>query len=364
MTFTLNILAREITAAIAACASVVDSHSQIPILRCTRIHVADGQASFTATNTDQTVVAKAACEGAGTICIDTAALSAKVQTLKPDATVSFAGDGKSVTITQGRTRWVAPVLLDADFPHFTDLDEEPVNVGKDFIAGLKQCIPAVDVGDTRYYLEGAHLDGDRVVATNGKQLRIVQHGTTIAHKVTIPAKAVNKIVAMFPEGAAVRTTQNTISFSTPSLMMKTKVAEGEYPAYRRITEGAATDHHSVISVRPDAFSEALARAIAIKASGEKAGSFINIQLRFREGEIEFFTRNTDGEEGSDFALCERLAGEDADIAFNGAYLASSIQSLDCANVEISYGPHSSPIIMRAAGSERENVRLIMPRKFA
>ncbi len=361
MTFTMSILAREITAAISACAQIVDSHSQIPILRCTRIAVADGMASFTATNTDQSVVAKAACDGSGIICVDTAALSAKVQTLKPDSIVSFVGDGKSVTITQGRTKWVAPVLVD-DMPVFAEIDAVSVSVDASFIKGLEQCMPAAEPdGSARAYLQGVYLDGDRIVATDGRQLRIVQHSATLADSILVPNRAASKIAGMFSDGAEVRCSKLAVSFSTDRLTMRTKLVDATFPAYRRVVPVGSD---GLVRVGAQELLGAITRAAAIRASGEKAGSFINMQMRIRESEIEMFARNNDGEEGSDFTQSERLSGSDVDIGFSGAWLIASVKSLDCDNIEILYGGQGDPVVMRPINSPIENIRVVMPRHFS
>lgn len=354
----MSIMARETAHAISMCAQVVDAGSKIPILKCTRISVADGMAEFMATDTNQTVVAKAACEGDGIILIDTQALDAKVRTLKADQIVNFKGDDKSVTITQGRTRWVAPVLMD-DMPAYVEIEGDAVAVGEDFIEGLKQCLPAAEIGG-RYYLAGAHLDGDRIVVTDGKQVRLFQHDAILPHKMIVPKIAADKIISMFPEGAAVRSSELAASFSTDTLTLKTKMVDGTYPDYRRVIPA---NHPGALQVLTADFVAALSRAVAIRASGEKSGTFINTRMCIRESEIEFRTVNQDGEEGSDFCEIERASGADIDITFKGEWLLAAIKSIDLPRVEILYGDKIEPIIIRPYKGEFENLRLVMPRAF-
>lgn len=357
----MQIMAREIAHAISMCGQVVDSASKIPVLRSTRISVADGMASFYATDTNQSVQAKAACEGAGVVLIDTQALDAKVRTLKPDMTVNFKGDDKSVTITQGRTRWVAPVLMD-DMPPYQAIDAAPVWVSADFIKGMEQCMPASEqAGSPREYLAGVYLDGDRIVATDGKQMRIFQHGVSVVGTVLVPSRAAAKITAMFPDGAEVRCSNLAASFSTEHLTLRTKLVDATFPDYRRVLPASQP---GLVQVGAQELLQAITRAAAIRASGEKSGSFINMQMRIRESEIEVFTRNTDGEEGSDFTPCERVSGADMDIGFSGAWLIACVKSLDCDNIEISYGGQGDPVVMRPINSAVENIRVVMPRVFS
>ncbi len=87
-------------------------------------------------------------------------------------------------------------------------------------------------------------------------------------------------------------------------------------------------------------------------------------MRVREGEIEMFARNSDGEEGSDFTSCERISGPDVDIGFAGAWLIASVKSLDCDNIEIAYGGQGDPVVMRPINAAMENIRVVMPRRFS
>ena len=359
MTFTMSILAREITAAIAACAQIVDSHSQIPILRCTRIAIADGMASFTATNTDQSVVAKAACDGAGIICVDTAALSAKVQTLKPDAVISFVGDGKSVTITQGRTRWIIPLLNPDDFPFAqvaSQLDGEPIEMDAATIASLAVARGAVLPGAPSNYA-GVWIDGGHIVAVDGRQMRILKG--IDGPSCVLPHVAIDKIVAMFKDdGARVRVSESAAQFTSATLLLKTKLMEAKPSDWRAGLTRFDSQSVNVCTVDAELFMQACKRAAAIQASGEKAGSFINMQVKFRDDRIDILTRNREGEEGNDAVEC--MGGANSDVGVNGGLLIAALDTLS-GRIEVRYGVPRDAVIMRDASG---SVRVVFPRIFS
>lgn len=363
MTFHLKIMAREISAAVAACAQISDTATKIPILATTRIAVAGGFAEFTATNADQQIIVRAAGEGDGVACINVAALSAKLQTLRPNEPVEIAGDGKSVEIRQGRTKWKTPVLLD-DFPIARPVEGEPVKLGKDFIAALNQSFSAIDPGEPRVLLQGASIGGHRVVSTNGKQTRMIAFDGEIPGEFIVPARVMSRIMALFPEGCSVVSSGNSAAFANDYITLQSKLIEGTFPDMDRLMEGVNANAVNAINLDAEEFTAAITRAAAIRASGEKSGSFINLQLRIRDGEVEIYTRNLEGEEGNDACRCERTEGGDADIGLNGAYLIASAQSLPCDTIQIRYGTERDPIIMSPVGSARENIRALMPRIFS
>lgn len=357
MTFHAEMPARDAASALAACLRVAE-RGTIPILQCTLISVESGVASFTATNTDQTIVARRPAEGAGALCLDTVTLDAKVKALAPDGLVLFDADDKFVTISQGRTKWKMPLLPPDDFPSqvATEIEGEAVKVGKEFIAGLKQCATAIESGTgARDWLVGARLADERIISTNGRQMRIIWHGHKLAHSVTIPTQAVGAVSAMFPDGCEIRVSELAASFSSDNLTLKTKVIDATYPDYRRVLKSATDTLDGLAIVEKEEFAAALTRASTVRADK----SFIDLELRFRGEGIEFHTRNIEGEEGFDFVQCERTSGVDSDVKFSGAALIKSLVSLDCAAMEIAYGKNSDPIVMRPVGAEHENIRLVM-----
>lgn len=357
----MQIMARELSAAIAACATVADANSKIPILRTTRIAIDGGFASMIATNTEQTITVRAACAGSGVTCIDTGLLSAKIMTLRPNEPVVFEGDGKFVAISQGRTKWRVPVLLD-DFPLPTPVDGEPVKLGKDFIAALNQAFSVIDPGGPSF-ISGAFIGGKTVMATNGKTARIIEFDGNLPRDTIIPARVVGRVTAMFPDGATVTTSENAATFSTEFVTLKTRLVEGIFPDIRRVISSFDQSLVNTFTVDADEFSGVIMRASAIGKSGEKSGAFINMQLRIRADEIEIATRNLNGEEGSDFCRCERT-GEDADIGIKGDDLVLAVQSMPSDTYQVRYGGKENPFVMSPLGSTRENIRVIQPRIFS
>lgn len=359
MTFSLRIFTREIASALAACSHIADANSKIPILKATRIEISDGTARFMATNSEQTIVVRAACEGHGVACVDTAALHQKIQALRPAEVVSIEGDGKQVTITQGRTKWKVPVMLD-DWPInvIQPVKGDAVKVGREFMGALTIAKAATLPSATTNYA-GVWIDSGHVLAVNGREFRAIESATLPS--CVISTVTVDKATTLFKDGAEVTVGEYAIQFSTDFLTLKSNLLQLKAADWKTIMERIrSTLVHSCIA-DASTLAACMKRAAAIGASGEKSGSFINMQVRFREGEIGIYTRNLLGEEGNDDNPCE--GGGEADIGVNGGLIIAALETLS-GPVRLSYGTARDAIILEPAGSDQTNIRAVFPRVFS
>lgn len=357
MTFQLTMMTREIASALATVGPVVDKSSAIPVLKTIRITIAGGVVEFVGTNTVQTIIARAACQGSGAICIDAMSLDAKIRALRQSEPVTITGDDGFVTVSQARTRWKTPCLPAADFPgQVADpVKGETVKVGAEFMDAIERAATCVDQNDPREYLRGVHL-ADVVVSTDGRSMAIMD-GMAEFPGVTIPVATIKAIAAM--KHAVATVSESAIQFATEWTTIKTQLVAGNYPQFRRVVP---VDMPGAAIVDRKEFMASAARASAIRADNEKSGSFIALDIKVRDGEIELAATNREGEEGSDFVPCERQSGDDADICVSGSLMIRAVQSLDCDTIRIEYRDHMSPIVMSPVASDRENIRIVMPRR--
>lgn len=362
MTFHLSIMAREIASAVSACAQVVDANSKIPILKCMRISVSDNFVSFMATNTDQTVIAKAACEGAGTICIDTPSLDLKIKSLRPDKIVRIEGDDKFVMVTQDRTKWKIPVLID-DWPIAVTkpVSGNPVIVGREFVSALKQTIGLVNSSHPTPALTGVNIDDTRIRSTDAKRMRSVGI-PPVGFSFIMPIAIASKLITLTPEGGQLRADENRMSISTEFLTVISRLVPGPFPDLDKAISRFSDRMKSTATADSDEFLAALRRSGSIGQTGEKQNAFLNMQLRFRADEVEIYSRNLDGEEGNDFSRIQR-DGADADIGVVGNEVIDEIDSLDCDTVSIEYGDAETPVRISAVGRELPSFRIVQARTF-
>ena len=359
MTFSIRIMTRELVSAISACAQVVDTASKIPILRTVHMTAADGRLSIIATNTTQTVTARAACSGEGTVCLDMANLDVKVRALRQGDPVEIVSDGTAfVIVSQGRTKWKLPTLMAEDFPvkAAEPVKGKAVKVPDGFMVAMRHVSAGVDPNEPREYLRGVHM-ADVLVGTNGHMLALADAGAKFAG-ITIPASAIKAISAMSGDVTATASAK-AVEFSTEWMTVRTQVLEGSFPDFRRVVP---SDLPGCLVVDRQEFRAAVIRAASIRADGDKAGAYIPVDVKIRDGEIELFASNREGEEGSDFVACDRQSGDDADIRVAGGLLIKAIDSMECETVKVAYKDYISPVVMSPSVGDREDIRIVMPRQ--
>lgn len=359
MTFQLTIMTREIASALALVAPVIDKSSAVPILKTVRIAVTGGIVEFVGTNTVQTIIARAACSGSGAIAIDAASLDTKIRALRQSDPVTLTQDDGFVTVSQARTRWKTPCLPASDFPgQVADpVKGEAVRADASLIAAAMAVLPNAAVNNpARAHLEGVHMGAD-IVATDGHSMGLIASDVDVGGAI-VPSVAVHMLAKMTGE-IDVTKSEGSIQFATQWLTVKTQLVEGTYPDIRRIIP---IDLPGMVTVNREDLRAAINRAGAIGSDGEKSSAYVPVVLKIRANEVEIQASNRAGEEGSDFVTCSRVSGDDIDIRFSRTIIMRGVDGLDCDAVEIRYLDEKSPMIISPVASDRENIRIVMPRR--
>lgn len=373
--FALACMANQLAGALAAAGTVTDHGLKIPLLKATRIEVGGGSASIIATNTDQSIHKRIAAEGSGVVHLDTAALTAKITALKQTAPVAIEGDGKAVTITQGRTRWKLPVLANTSVYDFVTsaaaIEGAEITLpGERLRFALAGVRTSASTDASRYYLAGPYVDfgdGLRLVATDGNTLAVIQvPGEFARHDgFIVPMKAVDAIARLFDPETPLTMIFNdqTFTLGDGETLFRSKMIEGVYPDWRRVVPSS----EGAVYVDGAEFVAAIERVSAIRENVGTASKFVPVTMIFRETEIELTTQNGDGEEGSDYCACERIVGEaDYHVVISADMITSALRSFGAVDtVRIGYGstkarrPNDPPptMMLSRAAAEGDDFRL-------
>lgn len=351
MTFSMRIMARELRAAVDTCAGVADRMGAIPVLAAIRIEISGGIASFMATNTQQTIVHRAACEGSGSICVDAGSLDMKVKTLR-DGEVAMVADDKFLSVGQGRTKWKLPVILD-DFPASLMIKAtgDAIKLPPRFAATLSRVsASAHPEGSARAYLEGVCIDGDMMVATDASRMAVSPIGVSVTSDPSIiPIKACAKIASLDGE-ISIRIAGTSAIFETETVSIKTQLVDGTYPDWRRVVPDGHPHHVNVD--RADLIAS-IKRASSTTADATKDRA---APMRLTIGdEIECLTRNAAGEEGVDYVACDRH-GDEIAIGINAPVFLGAIESLTGEKIRVEYRDPTSAIKITSG----DDVRVVMP----
>lgn len=367
MTFSMRIMARELAACIQAANTVTDTGVKLPILRATHISIDTGTATFIATNTDQTVSCRAACQGSGVVVLDTAMLLTKSAVCKPDQPIDFDGDGKTVEAKQGRVKWKMPCLSPDEFPLSVaeQIASDPVPViGRDICAALNRTREALQPKSPNI-LGGIYFD-----FTDGK-LRLVGAARAGMHIVEIPGFApveragfvlpetsIGQVASLFQGAASCELRSSALAFSLTSenLMYRSKLIEGNFPPYRQVIP-----QNSPGQVVADAaeLSSAIKQALAIRDDGKS----LRLKMNIDEDEISIRVTNADGEESESACPIEREDGKPVSFSLSPSRLMKALATLDCDTVRIGYSDHMSAFSISPVAGEAENLRVIMPMRM-
>lgn len=361
--FRLRLMARELSACINAANVVTDTGVKIPVLMSTHISISGARATFTATNTDQTISCQAACEGEGAALLNTAMLLSKAAVLRQDAPVDFIGsdDGRTVTASQGRAKWVMPCLPPSDFPMEVakpvDAPELALNM-QDIFGNLQAARDGIDprVPDIR---QGVYFDFDeglRLVGCAAAMIHVAQIPTvTETYKnFVMPDKSCAHVEALFKGVSSARLRVSELAFSIESdgLFFRSKLLEGTYVPWRKIIPES---YAGTALIDGKEFGDAVKRALAIRDDGKSGFKF---RIRFDE-EVTITARNVEGEESEDACRAE-IIGEPMEFLVSSARLMKALASLDCDVLKVQYTERDRPIFFSPNGSERMNFRAVAP----
>lgn len=361
--FQMRIMARELAACISAAHTVTDSGVKLPILRATHIAIENGTATFIATNTDQTVQTRAACQGSGVVVLDTQMLLSKASVCNPEQPIDFDGDGKIVTASQGRTKWKMPCLTPDEFPLIVaaQVDAEPVSVvGRDLVAALVKAREGMQPKNPNI-LGGAHFDfssgGLHIVGAAGAGLHSVQvpgFAATQYENFTLPETSLGHVQTLFQGAATCEMRASALAFSltSDSLMYRSKLLEGTYPPYRNVIPRGVPGR---ILLDAAEFAATIRQALAIRDDGKS----LRLAVHIENGAAVRVT-NSDGEESTAECSGDHQSGTPVELKLSPSRLAKALATLDADTLQIEYTDHMSPIVISPVGAEFENLRVIMP----
>ncbi|RVL43705.1 DNA polymerase III subunit beta [Sinorhizobium meliloti] len=271
---------------------------------------------------------------------------------------------EAVTIRSGRSRIKVPILPLADFP-ILDQGELPfaVSLGS---SSFIRCLSAVDYAcsteETRHYLNGVFLDASEAglmfVATDGHRMarRLlpssdVDDPIESMPKVILPRETAPLLVKHLPkdETLSISLSEFRIRFAAGNIVIISKLVEGTYPDYRRLSPGS---HKIRARISGAELKAAIARVLTVNT--EKGNA---VRFTFDKTSATLTSRPGDAGEAEDVVT----AASDGEfvVGMNGAYLRESIDHLDTEEIELDFNDPASPILLRKPG-ETDTHTIIMP----
>jgi DNA polymerase-3 subunit beta len=354
----LTITKDQIIAGLQAVQNVVSTRTTLPILSNVLIRAEDGHVEFTATDLDVTVACKVEAKvikpGATTLPVKklfgiVRELQGEIEIETDDKNLSSIRSGSSFFKIHGLAADEFPPM-----PKFKD-DKKVSQPQENIRAMIRKTSFAVSTDESRYVLNGIFIslkEGKMTfVATDGRRLALVDEEVDISEKSAgefiVPAKAVNELNRLLQDKGDVELKfgENQASFALKSengfsVLLITKLIEGNYPNYRQVIPGEAKER---IPVGREELVQALRRAEIM--TSEKANS---VKLAFGKNVLTITANSPEvGEARETMAI--NYKGKELAIAFNPRYLIDPLNALTEDEVFIELIDELSPGVIKING---------------
>ena len=354
----ITIAKDQIIAGLQAVQNVVSTRTTLPILSNVLLKADKGRVEFTATDLDVTVACsvEAKVEKSGSTTVPVKKLFGIVRELNGE--IEIETDEKNVTsIRSGGSFFKIHGLAADEFPPLPKFkDDKKVALPQETVrAMLKKTSFAVSTDESRYVLNGIYIslkDGKMtLVATDGRRLALVDEEVELAENATgefiVPAKAINELNRLLQSTGEVELKfgENQASFALKddkgfSVLLITKLIEGNYPNYRQVIPGEAKER---IPLNREELLAALRRAEIM--TSEKANS---VKMTFGKNSLAITANSPEVGEARE-SLAVNYKGKEIAIAFNPRYLIDPLGALTEDEVFIELIDELSPGVVKING---------------
>jgi len=355
----LTISKEQIINGLQAVQNVVSTRTTLPILSNVLLRAEGERLEFTATDLDVTVTcsveAKVKKGGASTVPVKR--LFGIVREL-PNAEIELQVDDKNICAIQSGASYYKINGLSADeFPPPPRFKEDKkVVLPQEKIKGMmKKTSFAISTDESRYVLNGIFFSLKdhklTMVATDGRRLALVDEEAEVADssqgEFIVPAKAVNELNRLLVDKGEieVRLAENQASFTLKddkgsSVLVVTKLIEGNYPNYRQVIPAETKERISLVR---EEFLHALRRAEIM--TSEKSNS---VKLSFGKNRLEITANSPEVGEAKE-TLTINYKGKEMAIAFNPKYMIDPLNALPNDEVFLELIDELSPGVLKING---------------
>src|SRR5580698_6099308 len=354
----LTITKDQIIAGLQSVQNVVSTRTTLPILSNVLLRADGNHLEITATDLDVTVACKveAKVTKPGATTLPVKKLFGIVRELNGD--IEIETDEKNVTSVRSGSSYFKINGLGADeFPPLPKFkDDKKVGLTQETVRKmLKKTSFAVSTDESRYVLNGIFIslkEGKMtLVATDGRRLALVDEEVDIPEKSSgefiVPAKAVNELNRLLQDKGEVEMKfgENHASFALKddkgfSVLVITKLIEGNYPNYRQVIPGEAKERIPLVR---EELLQALRRAEIM--TSEKANS---VKLSFGRNSLAITANSPEVGEARE-TLAVNYKGKEMAIAFNPRYLIDPLAALSDDEVYIELIDELSPGVLKIKG---------------
>jgi DNA polymerase III subunit beta len=355
----LTISKEQIINGLQAVQNVVSTRTTLPILSNVLLRAEGQRLELTATDLDVTIVCgvEANVKKPGASTVPVKRLFGIVRELSNSEIDLEVDDKNDCTIRSGPSFYKIKGLSADEFPPMpTFKEEKKVMLPQETLRGMmKKTSFAISTDESRYVLNGIFFSLKdhklTLVATDGRRLALVDEEVDVSEnsqgEFIVPSKTVNELNRLLQEKGELelRYAENQASFSLKdekggSILIITKLIEGNYPNYRQVIPSETKERISLIR---EEFMHALRRAEIM--TSEKSNS---VKLSFGKNRLEITANAPEVGEAKE-TLAVNYKGPEMAIAFNPKYMIDPLNALSNDEVFLELIDELSPGVLKING---------------
>src|SRR5580693_5344564 len=355
----LTITKEQIINGLQAVQNVVSTRTTLPILSNVLLRADKDKLELTATDLDVTISCgvEASVKKAGATTVPVKKLFGIIRELNNPEIELEVDDKNMCSVRSGASFYKINGLSAEEFPPLPKFKEDKkVVLPQEKIRGmLKKTSFAISTDESRYVLNGIFISLKEhkltMVATDGRRLALVDEEVDVSEKsqgeFIVPAKAVNELNRLLQDKGEVeiRYGENQASFSLKddkgfSVLLVTKLIEGNYPNYRQVIPGEAKER---VALQREEFLHALKRAEIM--TSDKSNS---VKLAFSKNNLAITANSPEVGEARE-SLAINYKGKEMAIAFNPKYMIDPLNALTEDEIFLELIDELSPGVVKING---------------
>ena len=344
---------------------VITSRVSLPILSNMLLEAGQNKLKLTTTDLDIGISCTLSVDIAegGSITLPAKRFSDIIKDL-PDEEINITIKKNNLAIIETQTcQFKIMGLVAEEFPKMPEFkDKETITIDQ---AELKEMISltsfSVSMDETRYILNGIlfKLQNDNLtlVATDGRRLALVERKLAAPINKTIslivPIKTIQELNRNLKDEGQLSLILggNQALFDLGSVMIVSRLIEGEFPDYKQVIPPASTNK---IKVDRQLFLWAVRRASLLSTPDYQA-----VKLEIFKNKIVVSKSTPDVGESREEVAAE-YNGKEFVIGFNPGYLIDILKILDEAAVELEVNDSEKPGVIRSNGY----VYIVLPMRLS
>lgn len=310
----------------------------------------------------------------GTITLPSKTLLDAVSTMPPGtvkikATQEEHGNGVTVSLVSGKSRYNLRGTTGDDYPELPQIKSEPIAISKQKLTdGLSAVLYAASSDETKQVLTGVNIaitKGEITFATtDGHRLAVLSQSQTNKSEVqedfavTLPAIALselNRLLAKEPEESdiLIQLDKGQALFPLRKMALTCRVLDGGYPNYEMLIPSDFARRSLILK---EDLLGAIARCSCI------SGKEHLIKLIFEESALTICSSQNEVGDIVDTIPASTTGDNDKfTLSLNSKYLMDSVKSIKTKEVLMKMNTPGSPIVITPVGGDfSKTIHLLMP----